>query len=35
VQLLDPACRASRDFEALAEELCALEARGALAGAPG
>jgi chromosome partitioning protein len=27
VQVLDPACRATRDFEALAEEVCALGAR--------
>jgi len=35
VQVLDPACRAARDFEALAEEVCALqpEPRAVLAGA--
>jgi chromosome partitioning protein len=29
VQVLDPACRATRDFEALAEEVCALRPRAA------
>jgi chromosome partitioning protein len=29
VQVLDPTCRAARDFEALAEELCALAPRSA------
>ncbi len=32
VQVLDPACRAVRDFAALAEEVCALGARHELAG---
>lgn len=31
VQVLDPSCRATRDFQALAEEVCALEPRRALA----
>jgi chromosome partitioning protein len=34
VQVLDPACRAVRDFAALAEEVCALRARRELAGFP-